>query len=87
MSCPSNHMSRRVALPALAACIASTACLSGFKHPLGSATQSFIDKPLLGAWVCHSTDQPKGIEITFMDFDGRQYVVRSGSRPSSACAP
>jgi hypothetical protein len=73
-------MRGRSAVLALVAALVCTACLSGFRHPLGSARQSFIDKPLLGTWECHSNDDPKPIELTFVDFDGRQYLLQSDDR-------
>jgi len=73
-------MRARSAVLALVAGLVCTACLSGFRHPLGSVRQSFIDKPLLGTWVCRSTDDPKPIDLTFVDFDGRQYLLQSDDR-------
>jgi hypothetical protein len=67
----------RLSFVALVACVASTGCLSGFKHPLGPVRQSFIDKPLLGSWVCRSSDDPQAVDLRFTDFDGRQYLVQS----------
>jgi hypothetical protein len=67
----------RLPFVALVACVASAGCLVGFKHPLGSVRQSFIDRPLLGSWVCRSRDDPKPIDLTFTDFDGRQYLLES----------
>jgi hypothetical protein len=67
----------RLSFVTLVACVASTGCLSGFKHPLGPVRQSFIDEPLLGSWVCRSSNDPKPVDVTFTDFDGRQYLVQS----------
>ena len=67
----------RLSFVALVACVASTGCLSGFEHPLGPVRQSFIDKSLLGCWVCRSNDDPKPARLTFTDFDGRQYLLQS----------
>jgi hypothetical protein len=73
-------MRGRFAVLALVAGLVCTGCLSGFTHPLGSARQSFIDKPLLGTWACRSNDAPKPIDLTFVDFDGRQYLLQSDDR-------
>jgi hypothetical protein len=70
-------MRGRLPVLALASCVFSTGCLSGFGHPLGSIRESYIDKPLLGTWVCRSSDDPQRIELTFVDFDGRQYLLQS----------
>src|SRR5574340_193475 len=68
---------RRLVIVALALCVVCAGCLSGFKHPLGSADESFIDKPLLGTWACRSDDDPQPTDLTFVDFDGRQYLLQS----------
>jgi len=68
------------AVVALVVGLVCSGCLSGFPHPLGSVRQSFIDKPLLGTWVCRSNDDPKPIDLAFVDFDGRQYLLESDDR-------
>jgi hypothetical protein len=68
---------RRFVIAALAVGVVCTGCLSGFKNPLGSAEESFIDQPLLGTWVCRSDDDPQPTDLTFVDFDGRQYLLQS----------
>ena len=73
-------MRGRSAVLALVAALVCTGCLSGFKHPLGSVRQSFIDKPLLGTWDCLSNDDPEPLDLTFVDFDGRQYLLQSEDR-------
>ena len=70
-------MRGRLPVLALAACVFSTGCLSGFRHPVGSIRESYIDKLLLGTWVCRSSDDPQPIGLTFLDFDGRQYLLQS----------
>jgi len=70
-------MRGRFAVVALVAGVVCTGCLSGFKHPLGSVGRSFIDKPLLGTWACRSDDEPNPMDLTFVDFDGRQYLLQS----------
>ena len=69
-------MRGRLPVLALAACLFCTGCLSGFRHPLGSTRESYIDKLLLGTWVCRSSDDPQPIDLTFVDFDGRQYLLQ-----------
>ena len=68
---------RRVVIVALAVGVVCTGCLSGFKHPLGPAEESFIDQPLLGTWACRSDDDPQPTDLTFVDFDGGQYLLQS----------
>jgi hypothetical protein len=58
-------------------CLASTGCLSGFKHPLGPAAEGFIEPQLLGRWECVSPDDPSSAPITIIDFDGKQYYIQS----------
>ena len=63
----------------------SSACITGFKHPLGAPEDGFIDSRLLGTWACTSIDDPKPSLITLMDFDGKQYYLQSSagsSKPS-----
>ena len=68
-------MSRWTALLIVAACGASTGCITGFRHSLGPAEDGFIEPQLIGAWACTSTDEPKPSLITILDFDGKQYYI------------
>jgi hypothetical protein len=68
----------RLACLGLAACAAvTTACLSGFERPLAPVGDSFIDGVLLGAWVCTSSDDDRPIDLNFVKFDNRQYLLLS----------
>jgi hypothetical protein len=51
-------------------------------HHIGPSTESFIEAPLLGAWTCSSPDDEGPVELTFLDFDGMQYYVRSEDEKS-----
>jgi hypothetical protein len=64
---------RMAALLAVACCF-SAGCIIGFKYPLGPVKKAMIDPRLLGAWKCRDTDQKPG-QLTFMDYDGRQYLL------------
>ncbi len=62
--------------------VATTGCITGFRHPLGPVGQGYIDERLLGAWTCVSTtDQGPG-ELTFLKFDGSQYYMHMADRQS-----
>ncbi len=63
-------------LTIVASCLTLTACLSGFKHPLGTADAGFIEPELLGRWECISADDPSPGPMTILDFDGKQYYIR-----------
>jgi hypothetical protein len=65
----------RTRVPLLAACLAASACIVGFTHPLGPASESFIAPELLGTWACTTAGDPTPALITFLDFDGRQYAM------------
>jgi hypothetical protein len=77
---------RLMALTVAALTLSTTGCLSGFKYPLGPVSEGFIDKALLGAWVCHSADDTVSTDLTFVDFDGWQYLVQSDDHKSSPCS-
>jgi hypothetical protein len=65
-------------------CCFSGGCIIGFKYPLGPVKRAAIDTRLLGVWECHDTDQKPG-RLTFMDYDGRQYLLyftAEGDEPS-----
>jgi hypothetical protein len=64
-------------LTIVASCVTLTACLSGFRHPLGPADEGFIEPELLGRWECVSADDPAPGPITILDFDGKQYLIQS----------
>jgi hypothetical protein len=61
----------------VATCVIPTACLTGFKHPLGSVEEAFIEPNLLGSWACASEDEPTPSVLKIMDFDGKQYYIES----------
>ena len=63
-------------LTIVASCLTLTACLSGFKHSLGTADEGFIEPELLGRWECISADDPSPGPMTILDFDGKQYYIR-----------
>ena len=56
-------------------CLGLSGCLSGFKHPLGSVEEAFIEAGLVGRWECVAEDAPPGV-ITILDFDGKQYYIQ-----------
>lgn len=58
-------------------CVISTACITGFEHPLGSVEEAFIEPNLLGSWTCASADEPTPSVLKIMDFDGKQYYIES----------
>jgi hypothetical protein len=62
--------------------LVSSACITGFKHPLGAAEDGFIESKLLGTWECTSIDDPTPSLITLMDFDGKQYYIQSSAGSS-----
>ena len=68
------------------AVLSTTGCLSGFKHPLGPPSEGFIDKALLGSWQCRGTDDSATVDflldLTFVDFDGWQYLLQSDDHTS-----
>ena len=61
----------------VATCVIPTACITGFKHPLGPAEEAFIEPKLLGRWACSSEDEPTPSVLKVMDFDGKQYYLES----------
>jgi len=72
----------------LAGCLATSGCISGFKHPLGPTSQAYIDNRLLGSWSC-VTEERKPVGLNFVKFDSRQYYLRitdSRSEPDDARA-
>lgn len=71
-------MRRKARVLLLAAtCVIPTACLTGFKHPLGSVEEAFVEPNLLGSWTCLSEDDPTPGVLKIRDFDGKQYYVES----------
>ena len=70
---------RRIArvLLLVATCLIPTACITGFKQPLGSVEEAFIEPNLLGNWTCSSADDPTPDALKIMDFDGKQYYIES----------
>ncbi len=73
----------RTALVSIAGLVLATAgCLTGFNAPLGPASESFIEKPLLGDWTCRGTDDPDPVDLTFTNFDDRQYLLQSNDHKS-----
>ena len=70
-------MRKRSGVLLMAACVITSGCITGFKHPLGPPEEGFIEPRLLGTWACTSTDDPKPSLITFIDFDGKQYYIQS----------
>ena len=64
---------RWAALLAVVCCF-SSGCIIGFKYPLGPVRKAAIDTRLLAVWECHGEDQKPG-RLTFMDYDGQQYVL------------
>jgi hypothetical protein len=61
----------------VATCVIPTACLTGFKHPLGSVEEAFIEPNLLGNWACSSVEDSTPSVLNIMDFDGKQYYLES----------
>ena len=61
----------------VATCVIPTACLTGFKHPLGPVEEAFVEPNLLGNWACSSEDEPTPSVLNIMDFDGKQYYIES----------
>ncbi len=90
MERPSSKGTRRSGrLLLLAACVATSGCITGFKHPLGPASRGYIDDRLLGVWSCVAADDPGQLELSLVKFDSRQYYVRiadSKSEPSDGRA-
>lgn len=67
----------------VATCVIPTACITGFKHPLGSVEEAFIEPNLVGEWTCTAVDEPTPSVLKIMDFDGKQYYIESrGGDPS-----
>jgi hypothetical protein len=64
----------------VATCVIPTACLTGFKHPLGSAEEAFVEPNLLGSWACSSEDDRTPGVLDIMDFDGKQYYIESSDK-------
>lgn len=81
-------MRRQVARFTIAVLVLSaTACLSGFKHPVSPPSQGFVESGLLGAWHCADADGRGPVDLTFANFDGRQYLLQADdyqSPPSSS---
>jgi hypothetical protein len=61
----------------VATCVIPTACITGFKYPLGSIEEAFIEPNLLGSWTCSSADEPTPSVLKIIDFDGKQYYIES----------
>jgi hypothetical protein len=61
----------------VATCVIPTACITGFKHPLGSLEEAFIEPNLLGDWTCSAADDPTPSVLKIRDFDGKQYYIES----------
>ena len=71
------------ALLAVVSCF-SAGCIVGFKYPLGPVKKASIDPRLLAVWECRDAN-PKPGRLTFMDYDGRQYLLyltAEGEEPS-----
>jgi hypothetical protein len=65
-------------------CCFSGGCIVGFQYPLGPVEKASIDPRLLAVWECRDADQKPG-RLTFMDYDGRQYLLyltAEGDEPS-----
>ena len=67
----------------VAACLFPSACITGFKHPLGTVEDGFIEPRLLGTWACTDVDDPTRSQITIMDYDGKQYYIESSGGGTS----
>ena len=77
-------MSARWAALLVFVCCFSGGCIIGFKYPLGPVKKAVIDPRLLAVWECHDENQKPG-RLTFMDYDGQQYVLyftAEGDEPS-----
>jgi len=61
----------------VATCVIPSACITGFKQPLGSVEEAFIEPKLLGHWACSSAEEPTPSVLDIMDFDGKQYYIES----------
>jgi hypothetical protein len=61
----------------VATCVIPTACITGFKHPLGSVEDAFVEPNLIGNWACSAADDPTPSVLKIMDFDGKQYYIES----------
>jgi hypothetical protein len=59
----------------VATCVIPTACITDFKHPLGSVEEAFLEPGILGRWTCSSVDDPTPRILKIMDFDGKQYYI------------
>lgn len=68
---------KRPSILVIAAGLVSSACFTGFRHPLGPADDGFVEEQLRGTWSCASADDPKPARLTIVDFDGRQYYLES----------
>ena len=77
-------MLRHHTLLLVVTCLATTGCITGFRHPLGPVGDGYIDDRLLGVWTCVSTTDASPGEITFLKFDSRQYYVRMTDGQSEA---
>ena len=62
-----------------ATCLIPTACITGFKGPLGPVEEAFIEPNLIGNWACSSEDDPTPSALKIMDFDGKQYFFESAN--------
>ena len=80
----SGSMRGLTALLVMAACVGSSGCITGFPHPLGPAREGFIEPDLVGTWTCQSAEGSKPGQVTFTDFDRRQYLVESVEDGKSA---
>lgn len=62
----------------VATCVIPTACITGgFKQPLGSVEEAFLEPGILGSWACSSVDEATPSVLNIMDFDGKQYYIES----------
>jgi hypothetical protein len=61
----------------------TSACITGFAHPLGAPEDGFIEPRLLGNWACTSIDDPTPSLVTILDFDGKQYYIQSSGGGTS----
>ena len=81
------EMRKRTGALVVAGCLASSACITGFEHPLGPPEDGFIEPGLVGKWTCTAKfEDPAPGVVEIMDFDGKQYYIQSpgtaGSDPT-----
>lgn len=76
-------MRRWTAVLAIVSGVVSSACLTGFRHPLGPADDGFVEEQLRGTWSCASADDPAPVRLTIVDFDGKQYYLESTEKGKS----